>query len=99
MIDYCIFSTNNLAKELALTFLSPSMRVVLWGRVLNPRSPPLGQVEGEAGLHSPENNESETFLSPNNLGLASYCSIHHHLETLVGVAGGQGLPRCHVTGL
>lgn len=69
------------------------------GKGPEPTVSPLGQVEGEAGLHSPENNESETFLSPNNLGLASYCSIHHHLETLVGAAGGQGLPRCHVTGL
>ena len=29
-----------------------------------PMVSPLGEVEGEAGPHSPENKESETFSSP-----------------------------------
>ena len=66
-----------------------------------PMVSPLGEVEEAAGLHSPENKESEDFYLQiiNILVDLLYCSIHHHLEALVCVAGGQGLPRCRVTGL
>ena len=96
MIDHRIFSTNNLAKELALTFLSPSMRVMLWGRVLNPRSPLQGRWRRKLDFTLLRTKRVKHFLSPdqNKLGwppIVAYIITWWHLWVWLGGKASPGV--------
>ena len=100
VIDHLISSTKELCQASSSDLPVPIHEGRAVGEGPEPMVSLLGEVEEAAGLHSPENKKSEDFyLQIIKISLTSYCSIHHHLEALVCVAGGQGLPRCRVTGL
>jgi len=87
-----------------LTFLSPPMRVTFWGRVLGPWPPFQRRGRRKLDLTLLQRKlYSSLTCSLNNLASCIHnCvvhSIHHHWEVIVDVVEGQGLPRCHVTGV
>ena len=70
VIDHLISSTKELCQASSSDLPVPIHEGRAVGEGPEPMVSPLGEVEEAAGLHSPENRESERFLSPdhNNFG-------------------------------